>query len=212
MKFDRDAWIRQIPGNGRIPMRMLKVVMPEQYDPDLRGPAMMQPLAADAMGAMILAARAAGVAFSLKYSYRTFAKQQEKWENYEGPDGVIGTLDDGNLAATPGTSNHGLALSGDLTNLYEDNIRWLRNNSMRFGFRFDVPGEIWHATFQDGFEWKPGSGEAEMLEDYVTGEELYRKRAREQGKDPGDPPSDRNKWFKAGWNSARWGYNNPKQG
>ena len=57
------------------------------------------------------------------------------------------------LAALPGTSVHGWALSVDF-GVGEANanpsgvyLQWLRDNAATYGFRNDVPTEVWHWSF-----------------------------------------------------------------
>ena len=81
-----------------------------------------------------------GTHFKINSSYRTYARQQELY-NELGP----GT------AAAPGTSNHGLGRAVDLW--YTDGAyKWLRQNAKKFGFG-QIPGyatddpdghEAWH--------------------------------------------------------------------
>jgi len=201
------AWMAKTD-NGKIPLSQLAIIQPEMYDADLGGPCRMWPEAAAAMSAMIEASRQDGCFFTVKYSYRTYAKQVEKWINY---------LNGGTLAARPGTSNHGDAITGDLTNLDQIDIIWLDRNGPKFGYYADVPGEIWHRTYYGRFDADKWQGGEDMnLDLYVEGEEKYReryKRLQEEGKadpDPGPPPEDREKFFKKGWSSARAGMNNPK--
>lgn len=142
MTYDKAAWRGSVV-NGRIPADKLAAIVPTQYDPDLDGPALMHPEAAAAMSALLAAARASGVTeLKVKYSYRTFAKQQEKYDNY---------LNGGNLAAVPGTSNHGWAVAVDFTGLTTRALAWLRANAGEYGFLNDVPSENWHYTYQGGF-------------------------------------------------------------
>lgn len=196
MTYDREAW-RASVSNGRIPRSKLRQVKPTQYDPDLQGPAIMHPEAAAAMSALLQAAHADGVTeLKLKYSYRTYAKQEEKWENY---------LNGGNLAAVPGTSNHGWAVAGDMTGLTSRALAWMRNNAQRFGFVNDVPSENWHWTYQGGFD---------SQEDDMTETQLKKLRESDQRWDgllaflaqddpKAEPAKTRPAAFKQGWRAAR---------
>jgi hypothetical protein len=151
--YDREAW-RASVRNGRIPRDKLAEIWPPQHDPDLGAPALMHPEAALAMGALLRQAWEDGATnLRVKYSYRDFATQQHKYELYKGPDHNIGTDDDGNLAAFPGTSNHGWGVSVDFTGLDEDEVNWLRRHSFRYGFLNDVDSENWHYTYQEHV-WK----------------------------------------------------------
>ena len=185
--------------NGRIPIRLLAEVEPNQFDYDLGGPALMHPEAAAAMSALLAAAREDGCNFRVKYSYRTYEKQVEKWNDF---------LNGGNKAAPPGTSNHGWALAVDLTDLGENDINWLLRNAHRFGFDNEVVGEIWHWTYYGGYD--AGKDDKDM-EQYVAGWDKYIERWNNGGgEDPGEAPKDREKMFKKGWGHARKALNNPK--
>jgi hypothetical protein len=113
----------------------------------------MHPEAALAMGAMLRQAAEDGFGdLKVMYSYRTYAKQLEKWAKYQA-----GT---GNLAARPGTSNHGWAVACDMGWSKAGSITWMRNNARRYGFVNDVPSENWHWTYQEHI-W----GGSELTED-----------------------------------------------
>lgn len=100
--------------------------------------------AARAYLAMVEAARADGISWSITDSYRTYETQvrlaQEK-----------GLYSQGGLAAAPGTSNHGWGLAVDLGGGVNRNgtpeNNWLRANANRFGF-FTIPREPWHWEFR----------------------------------------------------------------
>jgi D-alanyl-D-alanine carboxypeptidase len=149
--YSKMRW-RAAVKNGRIAPRSLEEIWPVQDDPDLGAPALMHPEAALAMGALLRQAWEHGAeGLRVKYSYRTFEMQQRKWEIYQ---------DGGNLAAEPGTSNHGWGVAVDFTGLGEDEINWLRRNARRYGYVNDVESEVWHYTYQEAV-WE---GE-EMTED-----------------------------------------------
>jgi hypothetical protein len=139
MGYNRFLW-RLTVRNGVIPRHKLAQVVPMQYDIDLGGPALMHPEAAAAMSALL---DQAPEGLRVKYAYRTLGTQWEKWHNYQAG---------GNLAAYPGTSNHGYAVSVDFTGMSWPVIAWLKNNARRFGYVNDVPSEIWHYTYQGGFK------------------------------------------------------------
>jgi hypothetical protein len=195
--YDKDDW-RASVSNGQIAGARLAEITPRQYDPDLAGPAIMHPEAAAAMSAL-LAAAPTGLA--VKYSYRTLAKQWEKWQSYQNG---------GTLAAYPGTSNHGWAVAVDLTGLGTAQLLWLRNNAGRFHFLNDVISENWHYTYQGGFT-PPEEDDDVNLDKYIEGGDKYRDRYKQRaadGKkdpDPGPPPDDMDdRYAKAGWNDARF--------
>jgi hypothetical protein len=140
--YRKDAW-RAAVENGRIRRDNLAEVWPVQHDPDLQAPALLHPEAGLAMGALLRQAWEHGASgLRVKYSYRTFEKQLHKWELFQAGEG--------NLAARPGTSNHGWAVAVDFTGLGEDEITWLRRHARRYGFVNDVPSEVWHYTYQEG--------------------------------------------------------------
>jgi len=153
-RYDKERW-RSTVENGKIDRDLLREVeVWPTFDRDLGGPAIMHPEAAAAMGVMLRQAAEDGHGdLTISLSYRTFAKQLEKWSNFLGRDGVRGTSDDGNLAATPGTSNHGWAVSGDMGWGRGSSLAWLQANARGYGFVNDVPSENWHYTFQEGL-WK----------------------------------------------------------
>lgn len=57
----------------------------------------------------------------------------------------------GNLAAKPGTSNHGVGLALDLNSGGAGVYNWLKNNGHAYGFIRTVSSETWH------WEHRPGS-------------------------------------------------------
>lgn len=157
MAYDKDAWRRQVK-NGMIAPSMLAEIEPRQFDIDLNGPAVMHPEAAAAMSALLKQAKADGItSLYVKYSYRTIAKQWEKWENYQNG---------GNLAAYPGTSNHGWAVAVDFSGLTTAALAWVKQNAKKYCFLNDVPSENWHYTYQGGYTPEP--------EDDVTGDDLLK--------------------------------------
>jgi hypothetical protein len=90
---------------------------------------------------MDAAARSEGVDLRVVDGYRTVAEQSRLYELY-----LRGR---GNLAAAPGTSNHGWGLSVDLDVRGEEGAsKWLRNNAARYGFFNDVTTEPWHWTYR----------------------------------------------------------------
>jgi len=109
----------------------------------------LQPSAAAAYEAMVQAAKADGISWTISSSYRPYADQvrvaQEK-----------GLYSQGGLAARPGTSNHGwgtaLDLGGGANSKGTKQNDWLMTNASRFGFS-TIPREPWH------WEYK-GSGAA----------------------------------------------------
>lgn len=191
MAYDKDTWRASVT-NGEIPLWMLAEIVPPQYDWDLGGPAMMHPEAAAAMSALIAEARQDGhLSLAVKYSYRTIGKQWEKWANYQNG---------GNLAAYPGTSNHGWAVAVDFTGLTTSVLAWLHSNADRFGFVGDVPGENWHYTYYGGFtqEEEMTPEERERLKDVEAWQSGYDEAIAGKPQPPSGARPARKRGYKAG--------------
>ena len=81
-------------------------------------------------------------ASSARTAYRTYAEQEYFWNLYKRG---------GNLAAYPGTSNHGLGLAIDLAT---PQMRQIVNEiGEKYGFAkkwSDAPGESWHIRWREG--------------------------------------------------------------
>lgn len=110
------------------------------------------------------AAKAAGVTLTINSAFRSLSRQQYFWNCY-----VNKNCNGGNLAAKPGTSNHGQGLALDLnTNCGGQGTaraplphppaacksnpvyKWLYDNAPKFGFVRAVQNEPWH------WEYRPG--------------------------------------------------------
>ncbi|HEY3506132.1 MAG TPA: D-alanyl-D-alanine carboxypeptidase family protein [Actinocatenispora sp.] len=94
--------------------------------------------AAKAYRRMAQAARVDGVSLTVNSAYRTHAEQAALYQRYLNHQG--------NLAAPPGSSNHGWGLSADINTA--GSLDWLRRNASRYGFFNDVPSESWHWTYR----------------------------------------------------------------
>ena len=70
---------------------------------------------------------------------------------YAGNCYITKQCNNGNLAAKPGTSNHGVGLAVDLNSSGAGVYNWLRNNAHAYGFIRTVSSETWH------WEHRPGS-------------------------------------------------------
>lgn len=175
MTYDITAW-RNSNTNGNIDRKKLREIDPVQYDPDLEGPGIMHPDAARAMTAMLYDAKAAGHGdLHSKYSYRTLADQQTKWRAYLARGRTPP------IVAFPGTSNHGWAVTSDLTWSTGAAITWAHANCAKYGFKFDVPSENWHCTYQPG-EIRPA---VLVAEDSMSAEEIERGfKAYREDKEP----------------------------
>ncbi|MFX4270788.1 peptidoglycan-binding protein [Propionibacteriaceae bacterium Y1685] len=75
-------------------------------------------------------------------AYRTYDQQVYLWNLY-----LAGK---GNLAARPGTSNHGWGLAADISvgGYGSAYFNWLDANGPSYGFNNDVAGEPWHWGYQ----------------------------------------------------------------
>lgn len=76
-------------------------------------------------------------------AYRRLDRQQSLYALYKNGQG--------NLAAYPGTSNHGWGRSLDLASSVNINgsaeNTWMRQNAPAYGFYFTVPSEAWHVDY-----------------------------------------------------------------
>lgn len=71
--------------------------------------------------------------------YRTYAEQEYFWNCY-----LTKKCNNGNLAARPGTSNHGWGMAFDVGG----DRAWLHRNAPKYGYVFDVASESWHMTYK----------------------------------------------------------------
>jgi hypothetical protein len=200
MAYNQTAWRNEVE-NGRIPGDKLAQIVPTDYDADLGGPARMHPEAAWNYQRMCAAAREVGVYLSISYSYRTYAKQVEKYENYQHG---------GNLAAVPGTSNHGWATALDLgipaypAAHQSRAFQWLEDNAARYGFHNnDAPSEPWHWDYEGGHPIEEDPDMAAFA-DFKEG-----VKAAKDGKPVPNNASDD---FKFGYNMETRAVSNPKPG
>jgi hypothetical protein len=110
--------------------------------------------AAAAFNAMNVEARSRGLELrptGARSSYRTLAQQRELWNLY--------TSGRGNLAARPGTSNHGLGLAVDLAT--PEMRKLVDEVGAKYGYAkawSDAPGEWWHLTYRPGVWSGPDPG------------------------------------------------------
>lgn len=147
--------------NGRFPHEWLR--SPEQSTALHR---MMFVPVSYAMQAMHLAAAEDGVLLRTTGRYRTYDQQvalfRARFVPYDTGTGVKRTwqgqtwwkLPGVALAATPGTSNHGLGLADDiaeqddqdpeLESIDDVTLQWLKDNAGDFGFALDLHSERWH--------------------------------------------------------------------
>lgn len=205
LTYDKEAW-RVSNTNGKISPAKLDPVYPEQYDRDLDGPALMHPEAAAAMSTMLQAAAEAGHPdLGIALSYRTYAMQLEKYDDFKNHGG--------NLAAAPGTSNHGWAVSADMNWGRAVTLAWLQRNARKYGFIADVSSENWHYTFQEGL-WNGDDMTKDQLAMLRANDQFRRgvlayDAAIDRTKDPQIPDDKSGDWV-AGFKFARRAYNWPK--
>jgi LAS superfamily LD-carboxypeptidase LdcB len=104
-----------------------------------------------AFNKMFDAARTAGVRLTISSAFRTLERQRYFWNCYQTK-----RCNNGNLAARPGSSNHGRGIALDLNASSKSSAqyRWLASNAQRFGFIRTVSFEAWH------WEHRPGSPRA----------------------------------------------------
>lgn len=121
--------------NGQLPASDLAPILEGQLRKD----------AAAAWNAMNVEARSRGVELKptgSKSSYRSLAQQKQLYDLY---------LHGGNLAAKPGTSNHGNGMAIDLATPAMRSM--VDNIGAKYGFSkswSDAPSEWWHIVFQPG--------------------------------------------------------------
>lgn len=205
LAYDKEGW-RSSVQNGKIAPFKLDKIYPEQFDRDLGGPALMHPEAAAAMSTLLQAAAEQGFGdLAVSLSYRTLAKQQEKWKDFQNG---------GNLAAIPGTSNHGWAVSCDMRWGRLVTLQWLQKNARKYGFVNDVPSENWHYTYQEGL-WDGDDvteGQLEMLKEasqFVRGAIAFDEKWTKENPNP-DTPKDKEPFWTKGFNIIKRAYNRPK--
>lgn len=84
-----------------------------------------------------------GKPLNVSEAYRRLDRQQSLYADYRAGRG--------NLAAYPGTSNHGWGRSLDLASNVNINKSaentWARQNAPAYGFNFTVPSEAWHVDY-----------------------------------------------------------------
>lgn len=129
--------------NGQIPVGELSVVAGHRFRKD----------AAESMIALRSAYQSAlGRALVINDGYRDLAGQQAAWNNY---------LNGGNLAARPGTSNHGWAIAVDFGGeVYSSSNsaghQWLQANAGGFGWwwagRYFSQLENWHWEYKGSYD------------------------------------------------------------
>jgi len=156
-----------ITGNQGVKYRVVAIHRIHLVDPSAFGQSptardnSMEVSTACAFSKMRNAGLNAGVSIKIASGFRTLARQQYFYRCYQTK-----ACNGGNLAAVPGTSNHGRGIALDLNTdcggqsgnsppracLNGAVYRWMRANAKNFGFVRTVFKEPWH------WEYRPGTG------------------------------------------------------
>jgi hypothetical protein len=145
---------RGIAGNGGAVYQTVAIRREHLSDPSIYGvdpgtkDNSMQVDTAIAFYKLHSAASKAGHRITISSGFRTLARQNYFWNCYQTK-----RCNNGNLAARPGTSNHGVGKALDLS-LSGAAYSWMRSNAQAHGFVRTVPTETWH------WEYRPGSPRA----------------------------------------------------
>jgi LAS superfamily LD-carboxypeptidase LdcB len=153
--------VSSIAGNGNVIYSVVKIRTEHLSNPSSYSLAptdsdnTMTTTTACAFDQMASAAKAAGVTIKINSGFRTIARQEYFWDCYQTKK-----CNNGNLAAKPGTSNHGKGIALDLNTdcggqtgakpncggsaVYQ----WLYNNAHTYGFIRTVQTEPWHWEFR----------------------------------------------------------------
>jgi len=151
------AAVISIAGNGNVMYSVVKIRSEHLSNPSIQSAAptaqdnTMTTTTACAFDKMASAAKQAGVTITIASGFRTVARQEYFWNCYQTKQ-----CNNGNLAARPGTSNHGKGIALDLnTNCGTQTgakpncggskvYQWLLNNGHKYGFKRTVQSEPWH--------------------------------------------------------------------
>jgi hypothetical protein len=149
--------VSSIAGNGGVMYSVVKIRQEHLSNPSIYSAAptaqdnTMTTTTACNFDKMASAAKQAGVTITIASGFRTVARQEYFWNCYQTKK-----CNNGNLAARPGTSNHGRGIALDLnTNCGTQSgakpncggsrvYQWLLNNGHKFGFKRTVQSEPWH--------------------------------------------------------------------
>ena len=155
------ATVSSVAGNDNVVYSVVKIRQEHLTDPSIYTAAptekdnTMTTATACAFDQMATAAKNAGVAIKISSGFRTIARQNYFWDCYQTKK-----CNNGNLAARPGTSNHGRGIALDLnTNCGGQTgakpscggsavYQWLYNHAHTFGFIRTVQTEPWHWEFR----------------------------------------------------------------
>ncbi len=191
--YSETRWKNQVQ-NGRIDRARMREVPGAGIDSDTGRPHIMRANASINCQAMLIEATERGIPLRLIYSYRPIDVQWEKWWNYKAG---------GNVAAPPGTSNHGWGIAVDIAS-YSTAVSWMRNNGRRYGFHERVPGEPWHWEYEGGGhgqQWLEDWEDDMAFKEWHDGVERF-KQGKSTPKTAGPE--------RQGWLDAAFFSNNPK--
>ncbi|CAF1595492.1 unnamed protein product [Adineta ricciae] len=151
------AAVSSINGNGGVAYSVVKIRPEHLSNPSIHSASptaqdnTMTTSTACAFDKMASAAKQAGVSITIASGFRTVARQEYFWNCYQTKQ-----CNNGNLAARPGTSNHGRGIALDVnTNCGSQSgatpncggskvYQWLKNNGHKYGFKRTVQSEPWH--------------------------------------------------------------------
>jgi hypothetical protein len=155
------AAVSNIAGNGNVIYSVVKIRPEHLSNPAIHSAAptaqdnTMTTTTACAFDKMASAAKQAGAAITIASGFRTVARQQYFWNCYQTKQ-----CNNGNLAASPGTSNHGRGIALDVnTNCGTQTgakpncagskvYQWLKGNAHKYGFTRTVQSEPWHWEYR----------------------------------------------------------------
>lgn len=115
-----------------------------------------------------------------KSSYRTYAEQQYFWDLYQSGAG--------NLAAFPGTSNHGWGTAIDVAAPWM--ATWIAQHGARYGWKkTEAFGEWWHFNYVGGYKPRPSplrflKGAARTASSTLLARRRQREAEGQDGKGP----------------------------
>jgi len=153
--------VSSIAGNGNVIYSVVKIKSEHLTNPSsytlapTESDNTMTTSTACAFDKMASTAKEAGVTIKISSGFRTIARQEYFWNCYQTK-----TCNNGNLAARPGSSNHGKGIALDLNtdcgkqagatpNCGGSKVyQWLYNNAHKYGFTRTVQSEPWHWEFR----------------------------------------------------------------
>lgn len=130
--------------NGQIALSLLESIGPSVYG---LGTQYAHPAAAAAWRRLLAAAKEDGVTLTVGEGYRDLARQRKLYGDW-----LAGR---GNVAAFPGTSNHGWGRAIDVGGYTPEEMAWLKVNGPKFGWSWvtgRASGEPWHWEYVGSLE------------------------------------------------------------